>query len=234
MKVIFPVAGRGTRFLPHSSVLPKCLFPVKGRLMIEWAMASIWHRPEELVFIYHRSQQPLISYALAGLAPRANLVEQTEDLKGASHSLLQAAALWRDESDVVVVDCDIYADSAYGRENWQVFDGDGSVLTFASNCPSKSYVEVRGGNIVRAIEKQVISPWAIGGIYHFRSGRGLLQALERQLQAAPTINTEFYLSGALDIYCSDYPDIRCIPAKCFHDLGTPAAVAVFEKESEAQ
>src|SRR5690625_2261677 len=35
MKLIIPMAGRGTRVRPHSHVTPKPLLPVKGRTMVE-------------------------------------------------------------------------------------------------------------------------------------------------------------------------------------------------------
>lgn len=232
MKIIFPVAGLGSRFHPHSSVLPKCLLPVRKRLMLEWAMESIWHQAEDVVFICHRRQQPLISDTLAGLVPRATVVIQTENLKGVSHTLLQAADLWRDSTDVVVVDCDIYADSDYRQKGWQALGADGSVLTFNSSSPAKSYVQIGDGRILRAVEKQVISNWAIGGIYHFRSGAGLLDALEKQIKQQKQVDSEYYLSIALDIYRRRFPNIVPMPAKKFHDLGTPETVAKFESLCE--
>jgi len=232
MKIIVPVAGRGRRFYPKSAYLPKCLIPVRGRLMIEWALDSIWHAPEDTIVIYHRTQRPLIVHALRGLLPQANLVEQTEPPEGPAHTVYQARDSWKNDHDVVVVDCDVYSISHYHRKGWPDFSGDGSVLTFRCLCPSKSYIKVRKGYVTTVAEKEVISDLAVGGIYHFRNGDGLHSALRDQLGSAQKIDGEFYLSGAVNNYLRHFPRFLHFPAESFHDLGSPRGVQAFERSKK--
>ena len=229
MLIVLPVAGRGSRFYPESVDVPKCLIPVRGRLMIEWALGSIWHQEAEIIVVYHCDQLPLIRPALKGLLPQARLIEQTTPLRGAADTVYQASSAINNKRDIVVMDCDVYAKSTYQCENWHLFNCDGSVLTFVSNCPSKSYVSVKDGYVVDTVEKTVISDQAIGGIYHFRDGRGLLSAIDEQLRTRQADNGEFYLSQALKIYLKSHPAFVPVTADTFFDIGFPEGVKAFEK-----
>ena len=229
MKIILPVAGKGSRFYPQSAVVPKCLLPVRGKLMIEWALSSIWHRTEDVIVIFHADQLPLIAHALRGLLPRAELVEQTEPLQGAAHTVFQANGAWKHHRDVVIVDCDIHALSSYCSQKWTDFRGNGSVLSFSSACPSKSYIlEGEGGYVRQIVEKQVVSSRAVGGIYHFRSGMELYQAMEKQIAMNQMVKGEFYVSETVNIYLEKNPQYRHFQAIRFHDIGTPENVRLFE------
>jgi len=231
MKIILPVAGRGSRFYPESAYLPKCLIPIQGKLMIEWALASIWHQPEDVMVIYHADQNPLISCALRGLLPLATLIEQTSELQGAAHTVFQASNDWKLEKDVVVVDCDINAVSRYNCTNWNTFTGDGSVLSFRSYDPSKSYILDKNGFVHRIIEKNVVSSRAVGGIYHFRSGIELYKAIDKQITKHRTVKGEYYLSETVNIYLKKNPQFRFFEAERFYDNGTSDDVRRFEQFS---
>ena len=41
MKVVVPMAGRGSRFASTAGTVPKPLIPVMGRPMVSWALRSI-------------------------------------------------------------------------------------------------------------------------------------------------------------------------------------------------
>ena len=57
MNIIFPIAGRGSRFLQESEknpeyTKPKPLIDIAGHLMIEWAVASLPKRSnDKLIFL---------------------------------------------------------------------------------------------------------------------------------------------------------------------------------------
>jgi dTDP-glucose pyrophosphorylase len=196
--------------------------------MIEWALESIHHRDHEVLFIYHRDQLPLIRHALRGLLPEARIFEQETPLQGAADTVYRAREIWKDERDVVVVDCDIYAVSNYQKEGWQEVDADGSVLVFRSGDPMKSYVKLERGLVVDAAEKEPVSDLAIGGIYHFRSGAVLVDAIEAQFESGDRVGGEFYVSGALRRYIERRPRVRVVRADAHFDLGMPEGVVEFE------
>jgi glucose-1-phosphate thymidylyltransferase len=228
MILVFPVAGRGARFYPQTAQLPKCLIPVRGRLMIEWALDSIHHEDHEVLFIYHHDQLPLIRHALRDLMPAAQFFEQSTPLGGAADTVFQAREIWEPERDVVIVDCDIHAVSEYQHRGWHLVDGDGSVLVFASNDPMKSYVKLNDGLVVDAVEKEPVSDLAIGGIYHFRSGAALAEAMQDLFTSDDRVQGEFYVSGALRRYLERRPRIRVVRAEAHFDLGMPEGVKEFE------
>ena len=200
--------------------------------MIEWALASVWHRPEDVIMIYHSDQLPLIAHTLKGLLPHANLVEQSTELKGSAHTVFQAADFWKNRKDVVVVDCDIYADSPFNVKYWCDFDGDGSVLTFRSSDPSKSYIIEQNNFVKRIVEKKVVSSRAVGGVYHFRSGIELYRAIDKQISTERMVKGEYYLSEAVNIYLENNPNYVYFEAERFYDNGTPEDVKRFEGMSD--
>lgn len=232
MIIVFPVAGRGSRFYPESANLPKCLIPVRGKLMIEWALDTIFHEGVNILVIYHKEQLPLIKVALKCILPQAILFEQKTQLLGPADSVYQAREHFVHEKDVVIVDSDIYANSTYRHEGWQNFDGDGSVLTFTSQDSSKSYVRLEDGYVVEAAEKKVISDQAIGGIYHFRDSKAFVAAIEEEIKKEQACKGEFYLSGALQIYLKKHPKIIAYKAASFYDFGMPEGVKNFEQLAE--
>ncbi|NDV20232.1 NTP transferase domain-containing protein [Pseudodesulfovibrio sp. JC047] len=230
MKVIFPVAGHGKRFYPESVTLPKCLLPVSCKLMLEYALESIHCAQEDVIVIYHAQQSPVLRYALRGLLPEATFVEQRTPLEGAAHTVYCALDYFCNTSHVAVVDCDISAVSAFASPGWNDNRIDGSVLTFQSNCPSKSYVKLENGFVRAAVEKQVVSHHAVGGIYHFSDGEGLARTLEQCLAAGEKTKGEFYMSQILNAYAQTHDKVIVRPASKFIDLGTPEGLVAFERE----
>lgn len=62
-KLILPIAGRGTRFLPLSMAVPKHLWPIIDRPMIEYALKEARESGiEEIVFVTTTKNDPLLNY----------------------------------------------------------------------------------------------------------------------------------------------------------------------------
>jgi len=133
MKIIVPMAGRGSRFQAVADQnpeykKPKPLINVKGKPMIEWAMESLPFldlpkrpaqtemkvSPKDLVFISLEQQQK--DYDITGLLKNlftdaANVILIPEVTRGAVETALKAKAFMNDE-EMIISDSDHYFDGA--------------------------------------------------------------------------------------------------------------------------
>ena len=83
-KVVFPVAGLGTRFLPATKVVPKEMLPVLDRPLIQYAVdEAVDAGADTLVFVTNRYK-----HAIADYFDSAYELEETLDRAG-KHELLE-------------------------------------------------------------------------------------------------------------------------------------------------
>ena len=62
-KVVFPVAGLGTRFLPATKVVPKELLPIVDRPLIQWAVdEAVAAGADTLVFVINRNKRAIADH----------------------------------------------------------------------------------------------------------------------------------------------------------------------------
>jgi choline kinase len=70
-KAVILSAGQGSRLLPHTEQIPKCLLPLNGRSMLEWQLHALAEAgvPEAVVVTGFRDD--LVQREIAGRAPRS-------------------------------------------------------------------------------------------------------------------------------------------------------------------
>ena len=97
MKIIVPMAGRGSRLRPHTLTVPKPLIPIAGKpivhRLVEDIAKVIQHDIEEIAFIIHKDfgvkvEQDLIAIATK-LGAKGTICYQNEAL-GTAHAILCA------------------------------------------------------------------------------------------------------------------------------------------------
>jgi len=85
-KVVFPVAGLGTRFLPATKVVPKELLPIVDRPLIQWAVdEAVAAGADTLVFVINRNKR--------AIADHFDVAYELEDtlVRREKHELLRVA-----------------------------------------------------------------------------------------------------------------------------------------------
>jgi UTP--glucose-1-phosphate uridylyltransferase len=104
-KAVFPVAGRGTRFLPATKAVPKEMLPLIDRPLIGYAVEeAIKSGIEELIFVTAPGKDAIVEHFTAdpdlirfleksGKSSIARLVERESLPKGRIHVTLQEDAL---------------------------------------------------------------------------------------------------------------------------------------------
>lgn len=201
MKVIIPMAGRGSRLRPHTLTLPKPLIPVGGKPIVHRLVEDIasvcTDQIEEIGFVIGdfgpEVEQELIQVA-ERLGAKGTIFYQEEAL-GTAHAVLCAKRMLN--GPVVVA----FADTLF-KADFKI-DGqvDGILWVKQIEDPSSfGVVKMNGdGHIIDFVEKPqtFVSDLAMIGVYYFKSGEALLDELNYLVDNKIIKSGEYQLPDAL-------------------------------------
>lgn len=203
MKLIIPMAGRGTRLRPHTHTTPKPLLPVAGTMIVE-RIIQTFHRTldrdiDEIVFILGDFGEE-VKTALREMSSRhdakATFFRQDEAL-GTAHAVYCAKEAL--EGEVIIVFADTLFDT---QTKVSVEDADSVIWLKEVEDPSRFGVAVhKGEEITDFVEKpsEPISNLAIIGVYYFKKGEDLKAEIKYLLDNNITGHgNEYQLTDALD------------------------------------
>ena len=184
MKLIIPMAGRGTRVRPHSHTVPKPLLPVAGTMIIERLVETFIRTLDrelsEIVYILGPDFGRQIKKDLIAMSERHN-VKATFRVQEVALGTAHAVDCAREdlEGEVIVAFADTLFDS---KEKFNIDDADSVIWLKKVEDPSRFGVAVyEGDRITGFVEKpeEFISDLAIIGVYYFKDGEGLKAELKR-------------------------------------------------------
>lgn len=203
MKIIVPMAGRGSRLRPHTLTVPKPLIPIAGKpivhRLVEDIAKVIQHTIEEIAFIIHKDfgakvEQDLIAIA-EKLGAKGTIYYQNEAL-GTAHAIMCAK---ESMSGPVVV---AYADTLFRADFSLDTSADSVIWVKQVDDPSAfGVVQLNEANeIVDFVEKpkEFVSDLAIIGIYFFKSGVKLREELQYLLDNNIQKGGEYQLTDGLE------------------------------------
>lgn len=203
MKLIVPMAGRGTRLRPHTHVTPKPLLPVAGTSMVERIIETFvaaFPTPfTDAVFVLGPDFGGEVRDDLTAICARHGIaaafaVQATA--RGTAHAVAQVGEHLDGECVVV------FADTLFVMEQVPAFTSDAVVWTMAVDDPSRFGVVVKSGDRITAfVEKPdtPISNEAIVGIYYVRDGAALGREIQYLLDHDVTgKGDEFQITDAFD------------------------------------
>jgi glucose-1-phosphate thymidylyltransferase len=203
MKIIVPMAGRGSRLRPHTLTTPKPLIPIAGKPIVHRLVediAGVINMPvDEIAYIIHPDFGPKVEKELIAIAEklgsRGTIYYQTEAL-GTAHAILCAKESMT--GPVVVA----YADTLFRADFALDTTADSVIWVKQVEDPSAfGVVQLAPDNtIVDFVEKpkEFISDLAIIGIYFFKSGETLRGELQYLLDNNVVKGGEYQLTDALE------------------------------------
>lgn len=203
MKIIVPMAGRGSRLRPHTLTVPKPLIPIAGKpivhRLVEDIAGVINQDIEEIAFIIHRSfgaqvEKDLIAIA-EKLGSKGTIYYQDEPL-GTGHAIMCAK---ESMSGPIVV---AYADTLFRADFTLDTTADSVIWVKQVDDPSAFGVVQLNDNkeIVDFVEKpkEFVSDLAIIGIYYFKGGETLRDELQYLLDNNIMKGGEYQLTDGLE------------------------------------
>jgi glucose-1-phosphate thymidylyltransferase len=203
MKIIVPMAGRGSRLRPHTLTIPKPLIPIAGKpivhRLVEDIAGVINQDIEEIAFIIHKDfgdQVPKDLIAIAEkLGAKGSIYYQDKPL-GTAHAILSAK---ESMSGPIVV---AYADTLFRADFTLDTTADSVIWVKQVEDPSAfGVVKLNDKNeIVDFVEKpkDYVSDLAIIGIYYFKSGETLREELQYLLDNDIVKGGEYQLTDGLE------------------------------------
>ena len=201
MKVIVPMAGRGSRLRPHTLTVPKPLLPVGGKpivhRLVEDIAALCSEKIEEIAFVIgdfgSEVEAELIAVA-EKLGAKGKIFYQDKAL-GTAHAVLCAKEVL--DGPVVVA----FADTLFKADFKIDENADGILWVKQIENPSAfGVVQLdNDGNITDFIEKpeSFISDLAMIGIYYFKDGASLRKECEYLIDNNIIKSGEYQLPDAL-------------------------------------
>ena len=226
MKLIIPMAGRGTRVRPHSHTTPKPLLPVAGTMIIERIIETFARTLDrtitEVVYILGPDFGKEIKKTLEEMSNRHSAkatFRVQETALGTAHAVLCAGEDL--EGEIIIVFADTLFDS---KEKVSVDDADSVIWLKEVDDPSRFGVAVHDGDtITDFVEKpsEPISKLAIIGVYYFRKGEDLKKEIQYLLDHDVTGHgNEYQLTDALDRLLKDGKVFRKATVDEWLDCGT--------------
>lgn len=197
MKIILPVAGKGTRLRPHTHTKAKSLVHVAGKTVLEHIVSRLAALANvELIFITDENGQQVETFMkekFPGFACRYIL---QKDRLGPAHAVSLAAPYINPGDDVLVVFNDTIFVTDLKRIPKLTADCDGLIYSKEVEDYQRFGVNVvRDGLIVDMVEKPdtPISRLAQVGLYYLKDGQKFMNYLEQTIAAGDTVKGEYYL-----------------------------------------
>jgi len=219
MKVIIPLAGKGTRLRPHTHVVPKPMLKVAGRPVMSYVMDDVQKlgNVEQVVYITGHLKEKVEAYARAAYNIPSVFIEQ-EVQDGTAGAVAKA----RDYIDAPVLI--IFVDTIFDADLSIIKDStdDGIIWTKEVEDYQRFGVVVtdENGHMTRIVEKpkDPISKRANIGLYYIRNWKLLMEGIDHVLKTAPN-KGEWYLTDAFQYMIDKGAKIRVVDVEGWYDAG---------------
>ena len=204
MKIIVPMAGRGSRLRPHTLTVPKPLVPVAGTPIVEQLVndiAKVVNQPiEEVAFIlgdpafFGDEVVTHLTMVAENLGAKASIYRQLEPL-GTGHAIMCAAPSLKGPAVVAYADtlirADFHIDPAADAQIW---------VKKVDNPSAYGVVQLDATNaITELVEKptQFVSDLAVIGIYYFKAIEELKTQLQKVIAQQLTHGGEYQINDGI-------------------------------------
>jgi glucose-1-phosphate thymidylyltransferase len=184
MKIIVPMAGRGSRLRPHTLTVPKPLIPIAGKPIVQRLVediAKVVNEPiDEIAFVIGKDFGKEVEEKLENIAislnAKASIYVQDQPL-GTGHAIMSAAPSLSGPAVIAYADTLFKADFSIKKET--------EAMIWVKQVDNPSAYGVvnldEKGHITELVEKaeNPVSDLAVIGIYYFKD----VGVLKEQLQA---------------------------------------------------
>jgi NDP-sugar pyrophosphorylase family protein len=238
LHIVLPMAGYGSRFTKAGVTTPKPLIPVDGKPMFLKAIASFdrLDTPKRYTAILRKEHVDHFSLDrhIKRALPEVNIVVTDEPATGALQDAYRSEVYLKPDEGIIVMDCDIEIGGdryfeMIKRSLSNEYNIEGGLLLFSSNDQRFSYAEVDSQwRVLRTAEKQVISPYAIGGGYYISTTQTFLSEAKKVfMQPLSKTRPEYFMSYLFNQILADAGTVSGAPGN-FRSFGTPEELAAYE------
>jgi len=221
LKVIIPLAGKGTRLLPLTKRVPKPLVKVAGRPVMDYVMDALRRAGEleELIIITGHLKEQVERYVTKHYDIPARFVEQ-KVLDGTAGAVNLARPYVDGPVIIIFVDTLFDADLSIVRST----DADGIIWAKEVEDYQRFGVIVtdKQGYMTRIVEKPStpISRLANIGLQYVKDWRTLFDGIDHVMKRPPGKGGEFYLTDAFQYMVDQGKKLVISEVAGWYDCGT--------------
>jgi len=219
VKVIIPLAGKGTRLRPHTHVTPKPMLRVAGKPVMQYLIDDLQSLGgvEEVVYITGHLKEKVEDYARAAWPVPSVFIEQrVQDGTAGAVALAQAQV----DQPVLIVFVDTIFDADLSVIN--TTDADGIIWTKEVEDYQRFGVVVTDADdfMTKIVEKPStpVSKRANIGLYYIRNWQLLFEGIAH-VMAQPKNKGEWYLTDAFQYMIDKGAKIKVIDVDGWYDAG---------------
>jgi glucose-1-phosphate thymidylyltransferase len=219
MKVIIPLAGKGTRLRPHTHITPKPMLKIAGKPVIDYVMEDLERlgNIEQVIYITGHLKEKVEEYARTKYPFDAVFIEQK-----VQDGTAGAVALAREYVDqpVFIIFVDTIFDTDLSVVNRTDADGIIWVKTVEDYQRFGVVVTDSAGNMTKIVEKPStpISKRANIGLYYVRNWKLLYEGITWTLNQ-PKNKGEYYLTDAFQYMIDHGAKIKVVDVEGWYDAG---------------
>jgi len=202
MKIIIPMAGRGSRLRPHTLTIPKPLLPIAGKTIVQRIVEdladSMSEKIDEIAFVigdFGKEAEDHLMEIASRMGAKGHIFYQDQPL-GTAHAILCARDCLKQHCIVA------FADTLFQADFSVDINEDGVIWVKKVDDPTSFGVVKTDKNhiITEFVEKSpvFVSDLAIVGIYYFRDGEELRRELQYLIDHGIRDKGEYQLTSALE------------------------------------
>jgi glucose-1-phosphate thymidylyltransferase len=222
VKVIIPLAGKGTRLRPHTHVTPKPLLRVGGKPVMSYILDDLRELGvSEIVFITGHLKEKIEEYVRTAYPEfTSHFVEQK--VQDGTAGAVRLARPYIDE-DVLIIFVDTIFDADLSLVQ-RLPEGLAGVIWAKEVEDYQRFgviVTDSDGNMKRIVEKpkDPISKLANIGLYYIRDHALLFEGIENTCKGPRGPGAEYYLTDAFQYMIDRGAKIRVEPVEGWYDAG---------------
>ena len=219
MKVIIPLAGKGTRLRPHTHLTPKPMLRIAGKPVIDYVMEDLRALGgiDEVIYITGHLKEKVEAYTRAKYPFQSRFIEQREQ-----RGTADAVALAKPYVDqpVMIIFVDTIFDADLGITKTTRADGIIWVKEVEDYQRFGVVVTDADGNMTKIVEKPTkpISKRANIGLYYIANWRLLLEGVEH-VMSQPDNKGEYYLTDAFQYMIDKGAKLQVVDVEGWYDAG---------------
>ncbi|HKH90740.1 MAG TPA: sugar phosphate nucleotidyltransferase [Gemmatimonadaceae bacterium] len=219
MKVIIPLAGKGTRLRPHTHLVPKPMLKIAGKPVMAYILEDLERLGgvDQVVYVTGHLKEKVEQYARTQFKLPAAFVEQT--VQDGTAGAVKLAQPYVDQ-DVLI----IFVDTIFETDLSVIktTDADGIIWVKEVEDYQRFGVVVtdKDGNMTRIVEKpsEPISKRANIGLYYVKNWKLLYEGIDWTLKQ-PKNKGEYYLTDAFQYMIDKGAKLKVIDVEGWYDAG---------------
>ena len=219
MKVIIPLAGKGTRLRPHTHLVPKPMLKIAGKPVMAYILEDLERLGgvEQVIYVTGHLKEKVEEYARTQFSLPSVFVEQT--VQDGTAGAVKLAQPYVDQDVLIIfVDTIFETDLSVIRST----DADGIIWVKEVEDYQRFGVVVTDaqGNMTKIVEKPEtpISKRANIGLYYVKNWELLYEGIDWTLKQ-PKNKGEYYLTDAFQYMIDKGAKLQVVDVEGWYDAG---------------